>query len=380
MLSSVNGVAGSVVVAQVSPKEDPKSVKGKAVSKMKAAGITLYESDIASLTNAQAADANYVDTIIMLHKKGAFINGQMLTWFSRDDAANKQFVATLVKLQEGGIGVYWGTMYGFKNFDDSIKEYSAEYVDSLIRMSKAGIEIDGEFIHGFESRWDDKQLKNLTDAIIKLHQAGIDVCMRNTRYISTSISTSPGKASPNYINALIKLHNGGVNFDGRFIGSFSLKQAEDPAFVEALIRMSEAGIVINFDAINGLSSEKVRDPEYMSALIKILRSDDGGPSFCPWDLIANLTLAKGKDPQYIASLIKLKNANIVLTGGLVLALTLEKGGSARYVDGLIRMNKAGIKIEENNYEAIEMLSLEEGSDPAGVDYAIKQAKRRANDR
>jgi DNA-binding sugar fermentation-stimulating protein len=148
MLSSVSNVICLSLVSQANPAEPLGKVKAKALQRMKAAGIKIRDCEVELLSPDQAADTNYIDTMIMLHKKGVFINCGMFKSFTIEDASRKSFVAALVKLQDrAGINVRReGDEFICDKLSLDPQKADPAYINALIKLHRNGVRVNGYLV------------------------------------------------------------------------------------------------------------------------------------------------------------------------------------------------------------------------------------------
>ncbi len=329
----------------------------EALIKLSEAGIRIDSETIRFLSCIKVNHEKYVDTLIMFHELGAKIDFFFIGALSGVELNNEHFIDTLVKLQKLGIVIdsnffrnnvvrmlknedNVNTLITFKqavdidNFSlDSLKSWDKEYIDALIKLHKAEIDIDGSFLWHFDLARSQNQ--DYIDALIKFHQAGIKVDGKLVKNFFIQQATKAG-----YVNAMIKMRQS-EEIDSELIAYFYPRKFKEEGYVDVLMSLQKEGIKINRSLIKALDSRRVKDEIYLKNLIALHKAgiEING------ELVKELYTDKGKDENYIKTLIMLHQAGIKVDSRLIDGFSVEEFKQEQYINAILKMHQAGIEVE-----------------------------------
>lgn len=317
---------------------------------------------IRGLRVAKAHDAQHIEALLALHEVGVEIDSDFLYTFRPELSHDEMYMKAVLELANMGVsleGIFWR--------DFSPEDVANEpYVNTLKKLAKAGIRVRFSDIPHEIDRLSDEERGQYVETLIDLDKAGIEIDKEHSFFIPT-LRISLALDQP-YVKALKILARAGVPIEGSFLAHFNLSEAYDRRYVDNLIILSDAGVDLNSrDFMRGLSREKGVDDVYVSHLIRL---KGAGIAVDKYEFCRYLTLEKGRNETYINTLIELHEAEISIGAAFVSRASIDKLLERDYVELLLEFASLGLEVSGH---FVQGFSLNMARDPRFVELLKENA-------
>ncbi len=214
--------------------------------------------------NANCAVSHSFPKVVVLEKRGVHIDKDRLVRFILRDCQTKEgaislnVLNALKDLSDAGVKNGFDVLINFESFS-SPRQIEAS-TEALIKLHKAGVKVDRNIFWTLDSS---KQIETLTEALIKLHKAEVKVGHSFTNGHSLAKALDGSKQIEALTEGLIRLQNSEVEVDTTIADSFS-KVENISERIDLVLELKEKyGIKVTDSLIRNFDSEKKENLNYL---------------------------------------------------------------------------------------------------------------------
>lgn len=300
-------------------------------------------------------DRNYREVVKRLHREG--IKAEIVVReLSLELSKNSEFIKKIIAISKFGIDLHGRHIEAIVSLHESGILYEKGYIDTLKRLAGDGFNIP-EFVVAPVISVDGEEESRLSffskvgpdeefiEAIKKLRDSGIEI-------ISEFLNEQHYKKlkDPDYQNMLIRLAEAGIEVDNAMLDDITVDYAKDSRYADGLIRLYEAGVKLIYVfcvEADKFNFSNIANPDYITAVIElhsvgIYIDSEFYMNFNP-ELISNTA--------YLEQLKRLSLGGIWISTG-ILSFLDGKVLSDDVIENLLKMNAGRITIDNSELEAL----------------------------